>query len=338
MVVVAVAGGTGGIGGAIVDTLRPNPHHKMVILTRKIPDAPHATDTFVTLDYSDVDAMAKALDDNNVHTVISALRVFDPASSEAESNLVKATAKAKIPKRFIASAWGIQYADETPVGQARGRTLTELRTTDLEWTRFDNGFFLDYYGPPTFKSYMQRVAWAIDIANKKAGIPGTGNEPMTFTHTFDVAKFVVAALDLPKWERLMYCYGEKTTWNKVLKQAEADKMIGSKFDVSYDPPEKLNKGEVSELPFNRNAADLPQKVLEGLMALWGLYVLEGKYDMPTDKALNNVFPSIQPLKVEDNNVAVLEIGDLIAGPDVVDLADLAFVKNAIKGINGISCE
>ncbi|PNP84974.1 hypothetical protein FNYG_01671 [Fusarium nygamai] len=297
MVVVAVAGGTGGIGGAIVDTLRPSPHHKMIILTRKIPDTSQSTDTFVTLDYSDVDAMAKALNDNNVHTVISALRVFDPASSEAESNLVKATAKANTPKRFIASAWGIEYADTTPVGQARGRTLVELRKTNLEWTRFDNGFFLDYYGPLTLKSYMQRVAWAIDIENKKAGIPGTGNEPMTFTYTFDVAKFVVAALDLPKWEELMYCYGEKTTWNKVLKQAED--AIGSKFDVAYDPVEKLEKGEVTELPFNRNAADLPQKVLEGLISLWGLYVLEGKYDLPTDKALNKVFRDIQPLKVED---------------------------------------
>jgi hypothetical protein len=38
MVVVAVAGGTGGIGSAIVDTLRPNPHHKMIILTRKVRD------------------------------------------------------------------------------------------------------------------------------------------------------------------------------------------------------------------------------------------------------------------------------------------------------------
>ncbi|KAF5535416.1 hypothetical protein FNAPI_12059 [Fusarium napiforme] len=297
MAVVAVAGGTGGIGGAIVDTLRPSPHHKMIILTRKIPNTSQATDTFVTLDYSDIDMMAKALDDNNVHTVISALRVFDPASCEAESNLVKATAKANTRKRFIASAWGIEYADMTPVGQARGRTLVELRKTNLEWTRFDNGFFLNYYGPPTLKSYMQRVAWAIDIANKKAGIPGTGNEPMTFTYTFDVAKFVVAALDLPKWEELMYCYGEKTTWNKVLKQAED--AIGSKFDVAYDPAEKLEKGEVTELPFNRNAADLPQKVLEGLMSLWGLYVLEGKYDLPTDKALNKVFPDIQPLKVED---------------------------------------
>lgn len=36
MVVVAVAGGTGGIGSAIVDRLRQNPQHKMIILTRKV--------------------------------------------------------------------------------------------------------------------------------------------------------------------------------------------------------------------------------------------------------------------------------------------------------------
>ncbi|KAF9774647.1 hypothetical protein IL306_007317 [Fusarium sp. DS 682] len=241
--------------------------------------------------------MAKVLDDNKVHTVISALRVFDPASSEAESNLVRAAAQADSTKRFVASAWGIQYAETTSVGQARGRTLEELRLTNLEWTRFDNGFFLDYYGPPSLKSYMNRVAWAIDIVNKKAGIPGTGNEPMTFTYTFDVAKFVVAALDLPQWNELMYCYGEKTTWNEFLRQAEEAR--GSKFDVSYDPPEKLQKGEVTELPSNEGTADFPRKVLEGLMSFWGLYVLEGKYDMPTDKALNKVFPDIQPLKVKD---------------------------------------
>jgi hypothetical protein len=80
---------------------------------------------------------------------------------------------------------------------------------------------------------------------------------------------------------------------------KADKSIGSKFDVSYDAPEKLEKGEVTELPFNENAADLPQKVLEGLMSLWGLYVLEGKYDMPLDKSLNKLFPDIQPLTVKD---------------------------------------
>ncbi|CVL06876.1 uncharacterized protein FMAN_11970 [Fusarium mangiferae] len=253
LVVVAVAGGTGGIGSAIVDTLCSNPHQKMIILTRKIPDARHATDTFVTLEYSDVGAMAKALDDN-VHTVISALRVFNTASTEADSNLVKATAQAKIPRRFVASAWGIQYAGATPVGQARGRTLAELRTTNLGWSRFDNGFFLDYYGPPTLESYMQRVAWAIEIANNKAGFreQEMNQSPSRF-----------------------------------------------KFDVSYDPAEKLEKGEVTELPFNKNATDFPQKVLEGLMSHWGIYASKGKYDMLMDKALNNVFTSIQLLKVED---------------------------------------
>jgi uncharacterized protein YbjT (DUF2867 family) len=46
MVVVAVAGGTGGIGGAIVDTLRPSPNHKMIILTRKVRDPLMTTDPY----------------------------------------------------------------------------------------------------------------------------------------------------------------------------------------------------------------------------------------------------------------------------------------------------
>jgi nucleoside-diphosphate-sugar epimerase len=106
------------------------------------------------------------------------------------------------------------------VGDARARTLTELRTTNLEWTRFNNGYFLDCFGPSTLKSYMQPVVYALDVKHKAAGIPGTGNEPMSFTYTFDVARFLLAALDLPKWEEEMYCYGEKTTWIAFLKAAE----------------------------------------------------------------------------------------------------------------------
>lgn len=45
--------------------------------------------------------------------------------------------------------------------------------------------------------------------------------------------------------------------------------------------------------------EFPKNVLEGLMSFWGLYVLEGKYDMPTDKSLNMIFPDIQTLKVKD---------------------------------------
>jgi hypothetical protein len=55
--------------------------------------------------------MARVLSENKVHTVISALRVFDPASSESEVNLVKASVLAGTPKRFVASVWGVQYAE-----------------------------------------------------------------------------------------------------------------------------------------------------------------------------------------------------------------------------------
>ncbi|KAK5632191.1 hypothetical protein RRF57_007905 [Xylaria bambusicola] len=264
------------------------------LMDTKISDTSEVSATTISVDYNDVDSMAKVLADNKVHTIISALRVFDAPTSEAEVNLVRATVQAGNPKRFIASVWGIQYSKTSTVGQARERTLVELRRTKLDWTRFNNGFFLDYYGPPSLKSYMTRVAFAIDVANKKAGIPGTGDEPMTFTHTFDVAKFVVAALDLPEWDEIMYCYGEKISWNEFLKLAEE-----TRFNVAYDPPEKLQKGEITELPLNVGTVDFPKEVLQGLMALWGLYVLEGKFDIPTDKALNKVFPDVQPLKVRD---------------------------------------
>jgi hypothetical protein len=77
----------------------------------KVLDTSDASAT-VAIDYSDVDSMAKVLADNDVHTVISALRVFDAATSEAEVNLVRATAQAGTTKRFVASVWGVQYAEE----------------------------------------------------------------------------------------------------------------------------------------------------------------------------------------------------------------------------------
>jgi nucleoside-diphosphate-sugar epimerase len=83
-------------------------------------------------------------------------------------------------------------------------SMEQLRQTDLEWTRFYVGFFLDY----------------LDIPNKTAAIPGTGNDVLSFITTRDIATFVVKSLDLPKWEEESCCYGEKATWNQILKLAE----------------------------------------------------------------------------------------------------------------------
>jgi len=96
------------------------------------------------------------------------------------------------------------------------------KTTDLEHTVFHVGFFMDYWGLPAVKSWLARtplVLW-LDIVNNAAAIPGEGNTPSIFTHTSDVAKFVAASLDLPKWEPETYLYGDRVTWNEFLHLAE----------------------------------------------------------------------------------------------------------------------
>jgi hypothetical protein len=60
----------------------------------------------------------------------------------------------------------------------------------------------------------------VDIANKIAAIPGTGDEPIVLTYATDVGKFVAASLDLPKWEESTVIYGEVTTFHKMVKLAE----------------------------------------------------------------------------------------------------------------------
>lgn len=73
---------------------------------------------------------------------------------------------------------------------------------------------------PHVESNLKPLTFVLDVTNKAAAIPGTGNERMTFTYTKDLAGFVVAALDLQTWTYPMVCYSEKTTWNEAVKIAE----------------------------------------------------------------------------------------------------------------------
>lgn len=60
----------------------------------------------------------------------------------------------------------------------------------------------------------------LDIANDSAVILGSGNVPVTFTHTRDTAKFVAESLDLDKWDPETYVMGDKMTFNEALHLAE----------------------------------------------------------------------------------------------------------------------
>lgn len=103
----------------------------------------------------------------------------------------------------------------------REQSLEALRKTDLEWTQFQNGLFLDYFGMPHVESYLNPFVVFVDIAHRKAAIPGsTGDELINLTYTKDLAKFVVASLSLEKWDQVMSVYSDQVSIRQIVDLAE----------------------------------------------------------------------------------------------------------------------
>ncbi|KAM0470208.1 hypothetical protein ACHAPX_010094 [Trichoderma viride] len=301
---IVIAGGSGNVGRTISDALVAAAKHKVIVLARETPkDWSPSDPPLIKVDYNDINAVTHILETHNVHTVISTISVITPESGAAERNLIKAASKAAPTKRFIQSDWGVLAPSESnlrlPQHQVRLASMEQLRQTDLEWTRFHVGYFLDYYGMPHIETHLPvPFAFVFDIPNKVAAIPGSGNDVFSLTYTKDVAKFVVKALDLPKWEEETFCYGDRVTWNQVLKLAED--ATGSKFDVTYEDIEKLEKGEVTELPTHAEAYEhFPKPLMQAYFSKFSLYLIAGLFDMPADKSLNKIFPEVKTTTVKE---------------------------------------
>ncbi|KAH7009599.1 hypothetical protein EDB80DRAFT_868128 [Ilyonectria destructans] len=65
-----------------------------------------------------------------------------------------------------------------------------LKTKTLEYTLVYTGLFLDYYCVPRIPSYMNVGIFVMDIAHNSAAIAGTGNVPVNFCHTKDIAQLL----------------------------------------------------------------------------------------------------------------------------------------------------
>lgn len=72
----------------------------------------------------------------------------------------------------------------------------------------------------------------VDIENRKAALPGSGNEPIAFTRLIDIARYVVRLLDLSDWPKESYVIGDRVTLHEFVELAEAARgMCGEAFPV-----------------------------------------------------------------------------------------------------------
>ena len=145
---------------------------------------------------------------------------------------------------------------------------------------------------------MAPLPIVLDIPNHFAAIPGSGNAPVAFTHTFDVAKYVVALQSLSTWEKESFIIGDKLTWNEFLGIAE--QVTGSEFTVVHDSLDTLATGHITELPAHRQVYPFfPKEVLQSLFAAIGRMFEQGAFNLEVKGSLRERFPEITPRSVRE---------------------------------------
>ncbi|KAK1726481.1 hypothetical protein CaCOL14_012189 [Colletotrichum acutatum] len=294
--IVAIAGGTGDLGRTIVEAILADRKFSVVILSREANDdrEKEIGARILPVDYSSADDIARVLEENNVHTVISTLN--NMASVEPELNLIAAADQAAATKRYVPSIWGAkfsrEYAEEMPIIKPKILIIDALEKTSLEFSAWYTGYFADYYVCPPLKSHIKNMAMVVDVVNNKAGIPGSGDVPVAMTFTADLAKFVAAALTLPKWEQEVYLVGDRLAWNQLVELAEAVK--GVKFDVTYDTIETLRTGTVTKLPRHRSPYPyISDEQLQPMFATLGLMFERGVFDVKAETSITRNFPDLK---------------------------------------------
>ncbi|USP72737.1 NAD(P)-binding protein [Curvularia clavata] len=302
MSTIAVAGGTGTLGRAIVDELVGSKAFQVFVFAREVNVAKEKEMgvKMVAVNYNDVNSISEILEENKIDTVISTLGFT--AGVNPELALIKAAEASSTTTRFIPSTWGLHYTPELvakfPFAKHKADVLDCLEQTLLEYTAVMNGYFMDYFVSPHVKTYMSNMAPVIDMANNTAAIPASGDVPVVFTYSFDIGRFVTKLLKAPKWDKESFIIGDKVTWNEFLKIAEEAK--GVKFDVTHDTLEALKRGQITELPsYQAMYAFFPKEQLLGIMASFGVLFAEGDFDFKSAPLLNDIYPDIKPRTVKE---------------------------------------
>ncbi|KAM0421282.1 hypothetical protein ACHAPT_011004 [Fusarium lateritium] len=297
MSVVIVAGGSGDLGGLIVNALFETGKHEVYVLSRRPPaDSPQRVSPltgkvympFIQTDYSSTDSLTEALNTRKVEVVICAFSLRNDSACNAQLHLIQAADNAPSVRRFIPSEFNIDYdlGDAVPYSNKKfhlaGRRA--LEKTSLEFSYIYPGMFMDYYGMPKLSTPLKQLCFLIDPVTHVAVLPDDGKANMSMSLTTDVARYTALALDLDKWPRVMTTTASTVTLKDLVLLFE--KYTGHKFRVEYQPVAKFVEHDSMLLPENGEIADRsPERFPGGLEQLRALIadleasVAFGAYDL-----------------------------------------------------------
>ncbi|CAG7954008.1 unnamed protein product [Penicillium salamii] len=298
MVVIAVAG-SGGVGQTIVEKLLESQFDIVVLSRSAKQDDTSSRVRNVQIKYDDIASMTQELERHNIHTLISAIGLVSEETSQSQLNLIEAADRSASTKRFIPSEYSfIQTSDLLSIDPSIQWWLDaaeRLKTSSLQYTRVIPGFFMDYWGMPKVKTHLQPFTFGIDIASGTAAIPGDGNNVICMTYTYDLATYLVKALDLDEWPEFSIFVGDEVTYNQILGMAE--EFTGKKFKVTYDSLEQIQAGNVT-VPTQPEGVDSSSDDLKEITALVSRLTVNNVFDLPKDR-LSDRFSEVKPLTVRE---------------------------------------
>ncbi|KAL4977588.1 pyridoxal phosphate-dependent transferase [Aspergillus desertorum] len=284
MPIVAVAGGTGGVGKTIVDVLAQQAKHEVIVLTRKVQENNLILSRAkqVEVDYTNIPALTQILNERKVHTIISAISLYGEEDSQAQLNLIRAAEDAAETRRFVPSEYSfIQTEDLLPLDPSIKYFLDAANllkaSGTLQFTRVIPGFFMDYWGMPHVKTNLSPMTIAVDMANCEAAIPGDGNDVIAMTYSYDMARFIARLLETENWEEYSVVVGDEITYNRLVEIGE--RVRGRKFNVLYDSADKVNASAVT-VPTQPEGSGYSKEDLVEATALMDRLVIAKVFDFP----------------------------------------------------------
>ncbi|KKK15762.1 hypothetical protein P175DRAFT_0428272 [Aspergillus ochraceoroseus IBT 24754] len=301
MAVIAVAGGTGGVGRTIVNVLLQESKHQVIVLTRKATTSPIPERLQqVEVDYRDVSALVRTLEQYEIDTVVSAISLYSDETSESQLNLIKAAEKSIPTRRFIPSEYSyIQTEDLLPIDPGVKYFIDAaklLQNGNLKYTRVIPGFFMDYWGMPHVRTNLQPFTFGIDIASGHAAIPGDGNDVIGMTYTYDMAAFIARLLHVEEWPEFSVIVGDDITYNQLIELGE--QVRGKKFRVVHDSPEQIKEGNVTVPPMPEGL-EYTQEELRETTALVSRLTIAQVFDFPAGIRSNSKFPDLKLVQVKE---------------------------------------
>ncbi|KAL2008273.1 hypothetical protein VTN00DRAFT_8255 [Thermoascus crustaceus] len=251
----------------------------------------------ITVDYGRSDDLRYKL--TGVDTVISTI------SGQAQIALIDAAAQVHV-RRFVPSEFEGRPSMRPPsdiLDRGKKAALNRLQYYEdygMEYTVFVCGVFYERFAPGGMAAFQighgTYVAgegdYLMDIRKMTAQIPyynSMGQEVhICMTSVQDVARFVVAALDLPAWPTEFRMRGDRMALDDVVRTAEIMRGVSQFNRIAHTEEFLLNS-----LSFAKAVGNMPEQ--------WRLYQLlatmAGRYDF--DSPNLNGMVNVQPSRFRD---------------------------------------